>query len=410
MFYEHELHFLCDVLKKSRIQVSFASLKEPLGKILDKSIFSVLEHLGLFNAPLENFIGKLEQNVLYKNTDVFNICYNYFILPETPENTVLFIGPYLNSPLSQSQLLKVGENSKISPKNQKIFYEYYSGIPVISENSHLLIMLHTFCEKIWGADNFTVHDVEQERKLPVSPISQDAETELDQTLANITLMEKRYSYENEFIEAVTLGQIHKADSLLSGLNELSFEKRTQDPLRNMKNYCIIMNTLFRKAAENGGVKPIYLDKVSSSFAVKIEQISNLTEIKSLMKEIFRSYCRLVRKHTMKNYSPIVQKTIIFIESDLSANLTLNTLAKVQNVSGGYLSTIFKKETGQTLTEYIRDKRMKHAAHLLSSTHLQIQTVAVHCGIMDVQYFSKLFKKHIGKTPKEYRESIKGKPI
>ena len=146
-------------------------------------------------------------------------------------------------------------------------------------------MLHTFCEKIWGADNFTVHDVEQERKLPVSPISQDAETELDQTLANITLMEKRYSYENEFIEAVTLGQIHKADSLLSGLNELSFEKRTQDPLRNMKNYCIIMNTLFRKAAENGGVKPIYLDKVSSSFAVKIEQISNLTEIKSLMKAI-----------------------------------------------------------------------------------------------------------------------------
>ena len=126
-----------------------------------------------------------------------------------------------------------------------------------------------------------------------------------------------------------------------------------------------------------------------------------------MKDIFRSYCRLVKNHTMKNYSPIVQKTIVFIESDISANLTLNSLAKMHNVSGGYLSTVFKKETGKNITEYIREKRMKHAEQLLSSTHLQIQTVALHCGIMDVQYFSKMFT---GKTPKEYRETIKNPSV
>ena len=109
---------------------------------------------------------------------------------------------------------------------------------------------------------------------------------------------------------------------------------------------------------------------------------------------------------MKSYSPIIQKTITIIDSDLSSNLTLSSLAEVLNVSGGYLSTVFKKETGKTVTEYIRDSRMKHASYLLGSTHLQIQTVALHCGIMDVQYFSKLFKKHTGKTPKEYRESAK----
>lgn len=76
------------------------------------------------------------------------------------------------------------------------------------------------------------------------------------------------------------------------------------------------------------------------------------------------------------------------------------------MSAGYLSTVFSKETGKTVTEYIREKRMKHAAFLLSTTHLQIQTVALHCGIMDVQYFSKTFKKFMGKTPKEYRESTK----
>ena len=219
-------------------------------------------------------------------------------------------------------------------------------------------------------------------------------------------MEKRYDFENEMMQAVSLGQIHAETQLFSFLPDQHFEQRTADPLRNAKNYCVIMNTLLRKAAENGGVHPVYLDSVSSAFAVRIEQLPTLTEVSPLMTEIFRSYCRLVRKHSMKDFPLVVQKTILFIDSNLSADLSLKALADSQNLSPSYLSTVFKKETGKTISEYIRDKRIRHAIHLLSTTHLQIQTVALHCGIMDVQYFSKLFKKHTGKTPKEYRRSVK----
>ena len=97
---------------------------------------------------------------------------------------------------------------------------------------------------------------------------------------------------------------------------------------------------------------------------------------------------------------------MLIDSDLSANLSLSSLAATQNVSSGYLSTIFKRETGKTITEYISDERIKLASRLLTTTHLQIQTIALHCGIIDVQYFSKTFKKKTGKTPKEYREYAK----
>ena len=107
-----------------------------------------------------------------------------------------------------------------------------------------------------------------------------------------------------------------------------------------------------------------------------------------------------------HYSLVVQRTILLIDSDLSADLSLKTLAENQNISPGYLSTVFRRDTGKTLSEYIRDKRIRHAEHLLATTHLQVQTVALHCGIMDVQYFSKIFKKHTGKTPKAYRESLK----
>jgi YesN/AraC family two-component response regulator len=123
----------------------------------------------------------------------------------------------------------------------------------------------------------------------------------------------------------------------------------------------------------------------------------------MMKEMFSSYCRLVYKHSVKNYSSVVQKTILIIDSNVSAELSLNLLAKKLGVSAGYLSTVFKKETQKNVSQYIKEKRIDQAKHLLSTTHLQIQTVALHCGIMDVQYFSKIFRKETGKTPKEYRE-------
>lgn len=183
----------------------------------------------------------------------------------------------------------------------------------------------------------------------------------------------------------------------------NFEKRTADPIRNMQNYCIIMNTLLRKAVENGSVHPFYIDKLSSDFARKIEQVTTMDAVRKLQKEMVHKYCLLVKNHSMKGYSLLVQKVITTIDTDLTADLTLNVLAGKMNVNASYLSTLFKKETGSTLTDYVNEKRIQHGILLLHSTGLQIQTIASYCGIPDVNYFTKLFKKKVGKTPKEYRE-------
>jgi YesN/AraC family two-component response regulator len=175
---------------------------------------------------------------------------------------------------------------------------------------------------------------------------------------------------------------------------------------NKENYSIIMNTLLRKAAENGGVHPVYLDKTSSDFAHKIEMLPSASKVTALMQDMFRTYCRLVRRHNLKKYSPVVQKTILTIDSDLSADLGAKTLAQSQNVSLGYLSAIFRKEVGLTLSSYVRQKRMEHAKYLLSRTELQVQSVALHCGILDVVYFTKSFKREVGMTPSEYRAAQK----
>lgn len=398
MFYRNELNFLRNVFDKRHIQTFVVSPDDSVSRILGKSFDGVFSE----DLKMRSFLEEVKQKTIYKLKDNFKLSYVYFLLPDMEEESLFFLGPYVNTSFSADEMLEVGEKNGIHPKNQKAFERYLQSVPVIDEGSSLFTMLNAFGEKIWDSSSFSVVDIDKEDHLPFSPIND----KFDDIFVDMETMEKRYSYENEIMEAVASGQIYKEGQFLSNFSDDVFEKRIADPLRNMKNYCIIMNTLLRKAAERGGVHPIYLDRVSSDFAAQIEKHSNPAQVKDLMRDMFRSYCRLVRKHSIKNYSPIVQKVIIMIDSDISADLSLRVLAASQKVSPGYLSTIFKKENGKSVTEYIREKRIKHAKHLLATTNLQIQTIALHCGIMDVQYFTKIFKGAMGISPSEYREIIR----
>lgn len=222
-------------------------------------------------------------------------------------------------------------------------------------------------------------------------------------LERIQSMEQRYEYENRMMDAISHGDLRIAESMTFAFSASVFEERTNNPLRNLQNYCIIMNTLCRKAAEAGGVHPIFLDQISSRYARRIEELRSVAVIPSFMQEMMQSYCRLVRDHSTKNYSPTVQKAILFIESNLQNELRLNTVADAISVSSGYLSGRFKAETGQTLTEYVNQKRIDQARHLLRSTDLQIQTIAQDCGFLDLHYFCRIFKKSTGTTPTAYRK-------
>lgn len=407
MFYESELRFLCEILKKCRVKVSFHSPEDSIMKVLDDNFKILFIDDDKNNTKINDFLMEINTNTIYKLSTPFKLNYLFFLLPHTTNDTIMTIGPFLSDRIDNRFILEIGEKYFVSPTKQKILKDYYTSIPVLSESDCLFTMIDTFAERIWGGvGSFNMVDTNNDLYQTSQIFNKVVSDNQDDVLVNMKLMENRYAYENEIMMAVSLGNEHKVAHIMSSLSATNFDKRTSDSVRNLKNYCIVMNTLLRKAAEDGGVHPIYLDEQSSSYAVRIEQLSTTDSVHDLMSEMLKSYCRLVRKHSTKKYSSTVQKTITLINYNLSSNLTLSSLAKTQNISSGYLSTIFKKETGKTVTEYVIDQRVSHAMRLLSSTRLQVQTVALHCGIMDVQYFSKIFKKKTGKTPKEFRESVK----
>lgn len=223
----------------------------------------------------------------------------------------------------------------------------------------------------------------------------------DESLKNLEL---RYEKENIFIKAVSQGNIKKCEEMLSA-SDYSYliEKRADNPIRNLKNYSIILNTLLRKAAEYGKVHPYYIDKISSDFAVKIENLSSIEDGKMLQRNMIQAYCKLVQLYSSKDHSPIIQKLTTRIDADLTADLSLHAQADELGVNASYLSSLFKKEVGITYTDYVNKKRVEFAVHLLLTTNYQIQNIAQQCGILDLNYFSKVFKKYTGITPIKYRE-------
>ena len=407
MYYESELRFLTDVFYKCHLRTHILDCSETLDARIDSGLRQLIGNDSAYKKTAKEFFCELEPDTVYKFVDAFSCRYILLLLPNTEKESALCIGPYLSAELTNGHILEKAETFGIDPKITKQLENFYGNLPCFPETSRIFTVLDVFLDKVFGgSNNYAVVDVNKESsKLEFWEQKKDP-SDPEISAMSMRMMEARYSYENELIQAVSQGQAHKAGIILSNFSHLSFETRLSDPVRNLKNYCIIMNTLLRKAAENGGVHPIYLDSISSMFARKIEQLTNTESVQNLMVDMFKSYCRLVKKHSMKQYSAPVQKAIIYIDSDLTANLTLSAIAQNQNISASYLSWLFKQETGQTLTEHVNQKRIKKAMKLLEATNLQIQTVAQHCGILDVQYFSKVFKKHTGKTPKEYRESNK----
>ena len=352
-------------------------------------------------------VSEVKENIVYRLSDIFSCSYIFLRLPVTSDENVLLIGPYLTEEPSQEKLLKHAEAMKLSPSQTRDMETYYKTIPLLNDSGHILAVLDAFAETIWGGSgNYTVQTIEKDSLGSMAlHLEERVPQEIDQTLWNMEVMERRYSYENDLMYAISHGQEYKASIMFTSFSKAPFDKRSADPLRNTKNHLIIMNTLCRKAAEQGGVHPLYLNELSSSFAQKIEQLPEAPNLQEFMRSMFKSYCRLVKKHSFKNFSPLIKKILVYVDSDLTADLSLHALAKLSGVSDSYLSSQFHQETGRTLTDYVSEKRVNHASWLLETSSLQIQTIAQHCGFMDVHYFSKVFKKYTGKTPKEYRNSL-----
>ena len=92
----------------------------------------------------------------------------------------------------------------------------------------------------------------------------------------------------------------------------------------------------------------------------------------------------------------------FIETHYGQNITLDEVASHVHLNPAYFSTLFKQSTGSSFKEYLNMVRIEESKRLLTNTDYSIIDIALAAGFDDQSYFSKVFKKYTGLTPRQYR--------
>lgn len=155
----------------------------------------------------------------------------------------------------------------------------------------------------------------------------------------------------------------------------------------------------RIGAANYVLKPIPYEELEAIIRDGLSKAEKSKETKDLM-NIWGEMT-----HKEETDSPI-KKIKKIIAENLSVEISREELAKRVYMSPDYLSKLFKKETGMSLSDYIINKRILLAQQLLSTTELNVVEIAQKAGFSYSSYFVRIFKKKTGITPQQFREEKK----
>lgn len=209
--------------------------------------------------------------------------------------------------------------------------------------------------------------------------------------------------ENKLLEYMNIGDEKKALAVFDEIFTKISKANMPRYFRYSKNYIISLNAIITNNYYKRPVCKKMLFNVRINFMKNIERAKTMEELYQMGNEIVSFYINEIHSQNMITKNPTINKSIEYIHNNLDQDLTLDEVAKNVYVSSTYLSHLFSKCIKMTFSQYIIHARIQKAKHLLSNTNLSIMDIALECGFNSQSYFSNVFKRLEGLTPKEYRE-------
>lgn len=142
----------------------------------------------------------------------------------------------------------------------------------------------------------------------------------------------------------------------------------------------------------------------SQLIYDILKVDSLSALEIIIKQHLREMAHTSQAGQNRRAGRIVRNAQSIIANEIRQPINVQLLAHQMKISPNYLSAVFKSETGVRLTEYIASVKMQEAARLIRETDRNIAEISVDLGYDGANYFSKLFKKHYGVNPSDYRQS------
>lgn len=152
----------------------------------------------------------------------------------------------------------------------------------------------------------------------------------------------------------------------------------------------------------GNIKEIKPEILQHSFVEK--SVENQENFKTVLEEVLNFALEYRDSKITGKYGDVILKAKKYIDEHYKdPNTTLTTVAQEVCLSPNHFSTIFSQECKTTFIEYLTNVRIENAKKLIKSTELKGYDIAYECGFSDPHYFSYIFKKITGLSPREYKK-------
>jgi len=312
----------------------------------------------------------------------------------------VMVGPFLMD-APDATLVSALPGDPQSPEALLDLYDELSAVPVIAPErvrpiSRLLYFL--FSPLIPSEQQRLMHN--QERVYQQSRISEAIRMVKEQG----SPPEEAYAYEKEkeLLAMVKRGDLQAAKGTLNELLGYVFFCEG-GRMETMKNRALELCTLLSRVAIEEGAATGATFRLNDQFLTLLQQTGSMEELCACMQGITEAFVDAVFHTEGPTANAAIRQALRHIARHYAEALRLEDVAGQVGLSPAYFSGLFRRCAGMRFVDYVNQVRVEESRRLLAGSDFAIVDIAVALGFGDQSYFSKVFKKYTGVSPKRYRQ-------
>lgn len=192
----------------------------------------------------------------------------------------------------------------------------------------------------------------------------------------------------------------KADAVSNANNGIL----SKNPLQNTKYHFVIFAALITRLCVENGMEREKAYTLSDLYINKMDACKTSSVILNIQGDMLLDFTKQMSRLEKENiYSIQVTNAVNYIYRNLQKKLSLSEIAAALDLNASYLSKLFKKETGQCISRFIRQKKIRAASNMLKFSDYSYSDIAEYFCFTSQSYFIQCFRQEMGCTPKEYKE-------
>jgi YSIRK-targeted surface antigen transcriptional regulator len=342
---------------------------------------------------------KINNHIGYFITPIFL----YYGIVNSDEYKIV-LGPSFSTSVSLNDLRNLAFECDVNNDEIEDFISSLKSLVPLPLNSILQMLCSiNFIlnnEKLSLSD-IALHEKEQFQLEEI--IKQEEVNQVLEKKDDLSVTHNTYHLEEKIMNIISHGDIYALKELVSFMPAIRPGVLSSDALRQAKNTFIVTTTLASRAAIRGGMDINESFSISDGYIQKCDLLNSLDKISQLQFHMIYDYTEKVSKIRIgKEPSKFLIDVSNYIQKHISEPIDIQKMADEFYFSRTYLATKFKKETNDTLSNYILKAKVEEGKRLLRYSDKSISSIGFYLGFSSQSHFSNVFSKYVKISPNEYR--------